>query len=184
MHYLIRVGSFGTLFRCQAQDATRYERGQRVVCRTPRGLEIGAVTAVVSADRDIEGRVVRRTTTEDELLVDRLERHRTKAVIRCQQLLADGGHEASLLEVDPLFDGRTLVFFFLGPIDQSVQQITDELASEYERNVRSKHFAKLLAEGCGPGCGTEEKAGGGCSGGCAVCVAAAACGKSGVTQSP
>ncbi len=179
MHYLIRVGSFGTLFRCQAQDATSYQRGQRVVCRTPRGLEVGVVATEVDADDAVEGSVVRRTTTEDELLVDRLEKHRSKAVIRCQQLLAAGGHEASLLEVDPLLDGRTLVFFFLGPIDDSVQQITDQLASEYERNVRSKHFAKLLAEGCGPGCGTEAKAGGGCSGGCAVCVAAAACGKSG-----
>lgn len=179
MHYLIRVGSFGILFRCQAQDGSSYARGQRVVCRTPRGLEVGAVTAVVAAADEIEGSVVRRTTIEDELLIDRLEKHRTKAVIRCQQLLAAGGHDASLLEVDPLLDGRTLVFFFLGTIDDSVQQITDQLASEYERNVRSKHFAKLLAEGCGPGCGTEEKAGGGCSGGCAVCVAAAACGKSG-----
>jgi len=124
---------------------------------------------------DVEGRIIRRTTTEDELLVDRLEKHRVQAVVRCQAMLAAAGSDATLLEVDPLFDGRTLLFFFLGPVGDEVQALTDELTAEYERNVRSKHFAKLLAEGCGPGCGTDEKAGGGCSGGCAVCVVAAAC---------
>ncbi|WP_162006691.1 PSP1 C-terminal domain-containing protein [Roseimaritima sediminicola] len=174
-HYLIRVGSFGTLFRCQSQDATVYARGQRVVCRTPRGTEIGSVRSVVPATDQAEGQVMRRTTTEDELLVDRLEKHRARAVHRCQQFLAESDTPATLLEVDPLFDGRTLIFFFLGEVDERVQRMTDELVAEYERNVRSRHFAKLLNQGCGPGCGTDAKAGGGCSGGCAVCVVAAAC---------
>ncbi|QDS95301.1 hypothetical protein FF011L_40940 [Roseimaritima multifibrata] len=120
-----------------------------------------------------EGTVVRRTTPEDELLIDRLEKYRIRAVVRCQQLLAESNTETTLLEVDPLFDGKTLIFFFLGPIDDTVQELSDRLTSEYEKKVHSKHFAKLLAEGCGPGCGSKE--GSGCSGGCAVCVAATAC---------
>lgn len=79
----------------------------------------------------------------------------------------------TLLEVEQLFDGRTLYFHFLGETNPEVEAITEELADAYEQQVRSRHFAKLLSEGCGPDCGT--KAGGGCSGGCAVCVVAAAC---------
>lgn len=174
--FLVSVGAFATLVRCHAAEVRgELPRGTRVVCRTPRGLEIGQLRAEVAPDVEFEGEILRAMTVEDELLADRLEKHRAKAVDACQQRLHQAGSEATLIDIDPLFDGRTLLFFFLGTVDEEVQQITNELTETYAQQVGSKHFAKLLAEGCGPGCGTEAKAGGGCSGGCAVCVVAAAC---------
>lgn len=171
--FLIRTGAFGDLYRCRATDAAVYRRSQRVICRTPRGLEVGTVVAAVPSTAGAEGEILRATSSEDELLVDRLQRYKQQAVVACQQQMQSECPGTVLLEVDHLFDGRTLIFFFLGPVDDRLQKLAERLADQYERNVRTRHFAKLLAQGCGPGCGTEEK--GGCQGGCAVCVVAAAC---------
>lgn len=172
-HYLVRIGAFGAVVRCSPIDDTDYHRGMRVVCRTDRGVELGQVVAGAPATQMSEAEILRLTTPEDELLDARLRKYKAQAVQRCQAALATDTSETVLLEVDQLLDGRTLVFYFLGAITPDVQALTDRLAEEYERKVRTRHFAKLLAEGCGPGCGTKKA--GGC-GGCAVCVVASACG--------
>lgn len=172
-HYLVRIGSFGAVVRCSLVDHVTYSRGTRVVCRTERGIEIGQLIAIVPATEPGEGVILRRTAAEDELLEARLLKYKAQAVQRCQAALTNESSETTLLEVDQLLDGRTLIFYFLGPVTPGVQALTDRLAEEYERKVRTRHFAKLLAEGCGPGCGTKDA--GGC-GGCAVCVVASACG--------
>lgn len=184
--YHVRVGSMGELWHCAAADEGAYGRGQRVVCRTPRGLELGTITAPglrgdAQDSARCDGKILRRTTTEDELLDARLLRYKRRAIERCRREIRDAGIEATLIDVDHLFDGRTLIFYFLGEITDELQSLTESLASSYEQSVRSKHFAKLLAEGCGPGCGTEAKGGCGTGGGCAVCLAAAACGKPAAT---
>jgi hypothetical protein len=75
-----------------------------------------------------------------------------------------------LLDVDQLFDGGTLIMHFLGPVDAIAETVTREIADRYESVVRSRHFSKLLRDGCGPDCGTEK--GGGCGTSCAGCSVA------------
>jgi hypothetical protein len=54
--------------------------------------------------------------------------------------------------------------------------MTQQLAATYETAVEFRQFAETLAQGCGPGCGTEEAKGqGGCSS-CTTCAVASACG--------
>ncbi|QDV14089.1 hypothetical protein CA51_39830 [Rosistilla oblonga] len=171
-HYLVRTGAWGDISQHRPVDGGSYRRGDRVICETSRGLEIGEVVADVDAEAS-GGRILRRMTDQDELLQQRLERYKRKAVQECRDKLVAAKIDAVLLEVEQLFDGRTLYFHFLGETDSDVEAITNELADAYEQHVRSRHFAKLLREGCGPDCGTKE--GGGCSGGCAVCVVASAC---------
>ncbi len=145
-----------------------------MICRTGRGLEIGAVTACVEVDDlasdGVGGVIVRKTTTEDELLLSRLEKHRRTAMDECRRELAVTGSSAVLLDVDQVFDAGTLIFYFLEAIEPATEQLVQQLALRYESRVRSRHFANLLATGCGPSCGTKEAHGGGCSGACAVCL--------------
>jgi len=199
-NYFVRIGAWGDVARCRATGGETYQRGTRVICRTPRGLEIGQVTADcelpaaesldssnVSEFGETFATIVRATTGEDELLISRLEKHRCDAILECRKCLAEAGSAAVLLEVDQVFDAGTLVFYFLNPPDESDTQLVERLAASYESRIRSGHFAKLLAQGCGPGCG-EKVCGtgdaeldspaptsgrrGGCSGSCAVCVVA------------
>lgn len=175
MHnYFVRIGSLAEVHAAQA--ATPLQRGRRVIVRTARGVELGEVLRDCRGTvrlADAEVRILRPTTEEDELLIRRLERHKRKAVESCRDALAKSGSTTTLLDVDQLFDGGSLVMHFLGPVDEVAEGITKEIAEQYESVVRSRHFSKLLQDGCGPDCGTEE--GGGCGSSCSGCAASSVC---------
>lgn len=178
--HLIRVGVLGRVGRFTSVDAVRYPRGARVVCRTARGLEVGEVLAPAGDDGGwdhSDGALLRGMTPEDHLLLARLEKHRDEAYTACQALLTERGLATVLMDVEHLFDGRSLYFYFLGDMTPELDAITAELTQTYETHVQFRKFAETLTAGCGPGCGTEEAAGGGCGdGGCSTCAVSSACG--------
>lgn len=166
-------------------------RGRRVIVRTSRGTELAEIIRCLSdqtAKNDAESpetanqpitraptaSVLRPTTKEDELLLSRLERHKREAVEACQTALAESESQSVLLDVDQLFDGGTLVMHFLGSVDSMAESITREITEKYESIVRTRHFSKLLSDGCGPNCGEQD---GGCGSGCSGCSAASVCKK-------
>lgn len=171
-YHLVRVGALGQVGRFWSVDATRYPRGSHVVARTPRGLEVGEVIAPpgFESQAEADGSIVRGMTVEDHLLSARLERNRQAAYEACRLRLAEFGAAATLLDVEHLFDGQTIVFYFLGPQPPEIEAFTGELAEAYEAQAQVRAFADSLTHGCGPGCGTDEATGGcgGCDTGCAV----------------
>ena len=164
----LRIGSLAEIHAATALAPLC--RGQRVIARTSRGVELGEVVGPCRTPTSHAAitRVLRPTTSEDELLIRRLDRHKRRAVEECRVALRKADCEVTLLDVDQLFDGGTLVMHFLGEVDEKARQITESIAGKYESIVQSRHFAKLLSEGCGPECGTKE--GGGCSGTCGSCA--------------
>ena len=179
LQHLIRVGAMGQIGRFTAVDAVRYPRRSRVIVRTRRGLEIGEVLSPgdgsTSADRT-DGQILRGMTVEDELLQARLERHRQSAYNECTNLLAERRLPTVLVDVEHLFDGQGLYFYFLGDVTPELEAVTEDLTGAYEAKVQFRKFTETLLEGCGPGCGTEEAKGqGGCAS-CASCAVASACG--------
>jgi cell fate regulator YaaT (PSP1 superfamily) len=182
--HLVRVGAMGQIGRFAAVDALRYPRHCRVVVRTRRGLEIGSVLSPPddsdNAADDVrsfpDGELLRGMTIEDELLQARLESHRHQAYEACARMLTEDRVPAVLVDVEHLFDGQGLFFYFLGELPQEVERLTGRLAEAYEAKVQFRKFTETLIEGCGPGCGTEEAKGqGGCES-CKSCAAASACG--------
>lgn len=169
----VRIGALAEVHA--ATSRLPLDRGSRAIVRTARGIELAQVVGPCGDDgaaAQSQVRIVRVTTEEDELLIRRLDRHKREAVEACRSELAQSGSAACLLDIDQIFDGGTLVMHFLGEVDEVAQSITRRVAQKYESIVRSRHFAKLLSDGCGPDCGTKE--GGGCGGSCAGC--AVACG--------
>jgi cell fate regulator YaaT (PSP1 superfamily) len=182
-YHLIRVGAMGQVGRFAAVDAVRYPRHSRVIVRTRRGLEIGDVLTPPD-DRDdgesesafADGDLLRGMTIEDDLLQARLETHRHEAYAACAALLAQHRVQTVLVDVEHLFDGQGLFFYFLGDVPAEVESFTGRLADAYEAKVQFRKFTETLIEGCGPGCGTEEAKGqGGCDS-CSSCAVASACG--------
>lgn len=177
---LVRVGVLGQVGRFASVDGTRYPRAARVVCRTRRGLEVGEVLADVESPSsfDSDGAVLRRVSIEDDLLLARLQKNKNEAYAACTTLLADRGIPAVLMDVEHLFDGRSLYFYFLGEVTAEIESLTSELAATYDSAVQFQRFTDTLTNGCGPGCGTENAEGSGCgSGGCSTCSVASGCKK-------
>ena len=175
--HLVRVGVMGEMGPFRSTDIARYPRGARVILRTRRGLEIGEVLVSpfeFSGD-ELDGAILRRMTVEDELLDARLQKNRDEAFAACQQRLAELPSPPALVDVETLFDGRSLYFFFVGETGPEVEAIADELAALYDARLGIDEFQKTLAAGCGPDCGTEESAGSGCSATCISCSVSSAC---------
>ncbi|HUY31574.1 MAG TPA: PSP1 C-terminal domain-containing protein [Pirellulales bacterium] len=176
--HLVRVGAFSQVGRFAAVDSTRYPRDARVIVRTARGLEVGEVLAAPSGESPAEadGAIVRGMTIEDQLLEVRLRKNREAAYAACAGRLRELRLEVALVDVEHLFDGRTLVFYFLGRQPPELETVTSELAAIYDTQVQFQAFAGALTEGCGPGCGTDEASGGGCQSCATGCAVSAACG--------
>lgn len=182
--HLVRLGIFGHVGRFRATDHAIFARGTRVVCRTRRGLEVGEVLAhsamagpdgthVESADGDL----VRGMTAEDELMLTRLNKNRDKAYESCSSLLREFSVPASLVDVESLFDGKSIYFYFHGEVPADIQPLVDQLGEAYEAQVKFRDFATAVETGCGPDCGTENAAGCGEGGGCSTCSIVSACKK-------
>ena len=181
--HLVQVGLMGVVGCYDAIDFRTYARDTRVICRTSRGLEAGKVlcdvteAAMYSAGFSNEmptGELLRQSGREDGLILERLERHRDRAFHACEKLLVERGIAATLVDVEHLFDGESIFFYFLGEVNPELEAVTAQLAETYERKVRFKKFAETLANGCGPDCGTGESD---CSsGGCGSCSLAGGCG--------
>ena len=174
--HLVRVGAMGHVGRFASLDAVRYERAARVIVRTARGLEAGEV---LSLGEDVhrsqtDGTILRGMTVEDDLLEGRLKRHKHRAFQACAARIAELDLPVTLIDVEHLFDGRSLFFYFLGDSPPELETVLSDLAELYDANVQFRRFSDTLATGCGPGCGTES--GAGCGDTCGSCLISGACG--------
>lgn len=178
--HLVRVGALGQVLSLVSPEHVCYPRGTRVVVRTQRGLEVGEVLCPpgqggneaprASAGGAIsrnEGSILRRMTPEDELLAQRLAKNRLAAQAACEERLAELGIPLLLLDTEFLFDGQTLVFYFLGgEVPAEMEPILQELAEAYDSRAQVRAFAQTLLAGCGPDCGTTA----GCTDACTACA--------------
>lgn len=167
--HLVQVGLLGTIGKFASVDRSVFARDTEVVCRTARGLEIGKVICEVdqqSEDAEFDGELLRRVAREDKKIVQRLDKFRDRAFAACRKLLVERGLKATLVDVEHLFDGQSIWFYFLGEVSPEVESLTEDLAEVYESKVKFRKFAETLANGCGPDCGTGSSCGD-CSG-CAI----------------
>jgi cell fate regulator YaaT (PSP1 superfamily) len=175
----------GVLGTFEAVDFCTYPRDQRVICRTHRGLEWGSVVCDIghqdvadgefspAKSQNCDGELLRPTTPDDEMIIERLDRFRDRAFEACRELLAKNNLRVTLVDVEHLFDGESLFFYFLGDTDARIEALTEELAEAYDRKVKFKKFAESLSQGCGPTCGTEQSS---CkSSGCGSCALSGSC---------
>ncbi len=172
LHY-VRVGALGWVGRFAAEEPLQYPRGSRVVCRTRRGLELGEVLNSCHTDGPIDGSLLRRMTVEDHLVAERLRRRRNEAFTACQQLLRELRVPVVLVDVEQLFDGQTVYFYFLGEPNEKLAVLTNQLAELFAAKIQLAKFYESLVQGCGPGCGTDSRAQ--CSTACTSCALVSAC---------
>lgn len=176
--YFIRFGVSGHVGRFASEIPRELRRGDRVVARTSRGLELAEILSSVEADAEesdafadaIDGTILRPVLDTDDLLQVRLARYRDRAFDACRTWLDQNGIAGTLVDVEHLLDGESLYFHFLGEPPELDFAASEELAALYEKKIHFRRFAETLQQGCGPGCGTESAANGCATGGCSTCA--------------
>ena len=173
---LVRIGVLGCVRPLAANVGEDYPRSTQVLCQTERGLEIGAILATVeSPELQPVGRVVRALTPEDDNRLAILRVRRDSAFRSCQQELKRSRIASVLIDAEPLFDGRSLYFYFADEVPKHSEPLRLRLCRAYHAQVvfqlierqnvgQDERMGEGRDDGCGcdnlrsdePGCGCED----------------------------
>jgi hypothetical protein len=180
--FLVRIGVLGCLRPLTANSDDDYPHRMQVVCQTQRGLEIGEVLSVVECpSQQPAGKILRALTPHDNSHLSILKVRRDSAFRTCQQELRRSRIVSVLIDVEPLFDGKSLHFYFADEVPPHSEPLRLRLAQTYRMQVvfhsietesgRFDRSAGKAEDGaCAPrGCGGVRD--------CEMCPAGEFCGK-------
>jgi hypothetical protein len=184
--YLLSFGLLGEFgrFRCSAPLACR--RGDRVVVRSHRGLEIGEVLREATPrhaqflPNTSVGQLLRRLQPDDEQKASQMQLRSQHLFDRGQQLARELGLPLELIDVEVLLDGEHAALHHVRWAECDVRPFVSTLSREFSLYLTLEDLGKGREpphhdeedHGCGQeNCGQQA---GGCStcstgGGCSTC---------------
>jgi cell fate regulator YaaT (PSP1 superfamily) len=153
--YIVRCGTMRTLHALQARD--EYRRGQRVIARTPRGIELGEVLCeatpeAISYLKDPPvGNVQRLATVQDDHEALRITRLARDEFLACKRIIAELGLEMDLVDLEHVFGGERVVIYYISEDRIDFRELVKRLAHEFQTRIEMKQIgvrdeAKLLAD--------------------------------------
>jgi len=179
--YLVHHGAAGHVGRFRSADVDDCARGDAVVVRSQRGLELGRVLAAADADRPVfpdgfVGELLRRASTEDMTLAERGRATGLELCAAGERLAVASGLPLAVLDAEVLLDGRQAVLHVLklaacdeGPWladlgeRHGVIVRVHDLGREAPAKDDEHGCSSCGTGGCGGGCGSCDSDGGGCS---------------------
>jgi cell fate regulator YaaT (PSP1 superfamily) len=142
-------------------DRLLLRMGDEVIIPTSRGVEFGVVT---SPPREIPEssvqaglrKVVRRATDRDRQQRERNEIRRDRAFRKCQELIVKHKLPMKLIDIDYVFDGSSITFYFTSEGRVDFRSLVRDLASALKTRIELRQIgvrdeAKMIG-GLGP-CG-------------------------------
>jgi cell fate regulator YaaT (PSP1 superfamily) len=155
--YIVRHGAMRYLGEFEAAEGCSYARGNRVVVRSERGLEVGDVLcgatsrALELLSEPTRGQILRRISAEDQAQVDRHREAEGREFESCRRIVGQRQLQMELVDVEHLFGGERIVFYFLAEKRVDFRELVKDLAREYKTRIEMRQIgvrdeAKLLAD--------------------------------------
>ena len=155
--YVVRTGGTRTLGVLTSPGSTLYARGARVVARTERGLEAGEVLceateqAAAQLDQPGRGQILRAMTADDENELSRMHAQERREFETCRRLIAEHELPMKLVDVEHIFGGERVVFYYLSENRVDFRDLVKSLAAEFQTRIEMRQIgvrdeAKLLAD--------------------------------------
>jgi cell fate regulator YaaT (PSP1 superfamily) len=156
--YVVRYGAtrFIGEFGCKGRD--NYARNAQVILRTDRGVEVGEVLSQAS-DRTREylgtteskGHILRETTDPDRQKLDELRLKEREEFTGCRELIEQHKLQMQLVDVEHLFGGERLLFYYISENRVDFRELVKALAGRFRvriemRQIGVRDEAKLLAD--------------------------------------
>jgi len=155
--YIVRHGAMRLLGEFAAADCPPFDRGARVVVRTDRGQEVGDVLcpstpqAVAYLPEPTRGDIVRPMTEDDRRREELLRANAGKQFDAAAKLVGAHKLQMQLVDVEPLFGGERLVFYFLAEKRVDFRELVRAMAREFQTRIELRQIgvrdeAKLKAD--------------------------------------
>jgi cell fate regulator YaaT (PSP1 superfamily) len=155
--YIVRHGAMRLLGEYEAADGMVCPRGSTVVARSDRGLEVGDVLgeanpkAVALLSEPTHGRILRLLTAEDDANQQKLKEGERREFEVCQGCIRQRKLQMELVDVEHLFGGERIIFYFLAEKRVDFRELVKDLAREFQTRIEMRQIgvrdeAKLLAD--------------------------------------
>ena len=134
-----------------------YARGQDVIIRTSRGLEVGCVLceatddALSYLDQAPNGQILRSVTPQDANEAQHLDGAKTDKIKICRRVIQESGLPMRLVDIEQVFGGERIVIYFLSDDRVDFRELVKVLAGELQTRIEMRQIgvrdeAKLLAD--------------------------------------
>lgn len=155
--YIARHGVIRFLGEFTPEGSATYGRGQNVIIRTERGLEAAEVLCLSSPQalqllqEPTKGQIVRPQTPEDRAEIERLHQKEELAFDKCKACVRERNLQMDVIDVEWLFGGERVVFFFVAEKRVDFRDLVRDLAREFHTRIEMRQIgvrdeAKLLAD--------------------------------------
>ncbi len=157
MHYIARHGVMRFLGHFEPTANAVYQHNQDVVLETERGLEVGEVLceatprAIEYIEEPTKGRIVRPMNAEDRERLLESQAREESAFHRGAEFIQERRLQMELVDVENLFGGERLIFYFLAEKRVDFRDLVKDLAREFRTRIEMRQIgvrdeAKLLAD--------------------------------------
>lgn len=153
--FVVRCGVMRTLHVMNSNQSLN--RGDRVIARTSRGLELGEVLCeatervLAQLESPPGGSVQRKVTEADENELAHLASKEQNDCEVCMQIIRELQLPMDLVDVERIFGGERMVVYYLSEDRVDFRDLVKRLASEFQTRVEMRQIgvrdeAKLLAD--------------------------------------
>lgn len=156
--YVVRYGNTRIVGEFAARGLGVLPRGASVIIRSDRGAEWGTVlcaatdqTRTYLGGKFEHGRVLRIATPEDEIQRDRVADLEREEFAACRELVKERNLQMQLVDVEHIFGGERLVFYYVAEQRIDFRELVKALAKTLQIRIEMRQMgvrdeAKLLAD--------------------------------------
>jgi cell fate regulator YaaT (PSP1 superfamily) len=156
--YVVRYGLMRIVGEFWAKGPQKLGRNTAVIARTSRGVEWGEVlcpaterTASYLESQESIGKIVRLANDDDARQRDALWQGERDEFTGCREMIAEHRLLMQLVDVEHLFGGERLIFYYLAEQRVDFRELVKALAKRYKTRIEMRQIgvrdeAKLLAD--------------------------------------
>lgn len=155
--YIVRHGAMRMLGIFAPNRGEVYGRGEKIVARTDRGLEVGEVlgeateAAVAQIPDPRKGTILRSISQQDVHECDRLTQQAKSYYDTCDKYIRELHLPMKLVDVEHIFGGERIVVYYLSENRVDFRELVKMLAGEFQTRIEMRQIgvrdeAKLLAD--------------------------------------
>jgi cell fate regulator YaaT (PSP1 superfamily) len=155
--FIVRHGATRHLGEFATSGGAIFNRGSDVIIRTDRGHEVGHVLcpavpqAVQQLVEPTHGQILRPLTGEDRQRIERLKEQQKNDYDVGVRLIGSRRLQMELVDVERLFGGERIIFYFLAEKRVDFRELVKDLAKELQTRIELRQIgvrdeAKLKAD--------------------------------------
>ena len=156
--YIVRYGTTRNISEFNVRHSETYNRDAEVIVRSQRGIEWGKVLCLASEKTnkflkkdDFEGKILRAVSDTDRQTLEKVHESELAEFEGCKKMVAERKLQMELVDVEHIFGGERLVFYYLAENRVDFRELVKALAKNFKTRIEMRQIgvrdeAKLLAD--------------------------------------